>query len=45
MVTAVFALGLSLALPPRAWQVLVENPWARVLEQLPDTLQRKRYAT
>jgi hypothetical protein len=38
-------LCLSLALPPRAWQVLVENPWARVLEQLPDTLQRKRYAT
>jgi U3 small nucleolar RNA-associated protein 4 len=25
--------------------VVIENPWVRILEQLPDTLQKKRYGT
>ena len=26
-------------------QVAIENPWVRILENMPDTLARKRYAT
>lgn len=26
-------------------QVLIENPWARIAESLPDTVSRKRYGT
>jgi hypothetical protein len=26
-------------------QVVIENPWMRVLDNLPDTLTRKRYGT
>lgn len=28
-----------------AAQVVVENPWVRVLESLPDALERKKYGT
>jgi len=30
---------------PLLLQVVIENPWVRVLDKLPDTLARKRYAT
>jgi WD40 repeat protein len=29
--------------PPDSSQVVVENPWVKILESLPDTLARKRY--
>lgn len=30
---------------PLLLQVVIENPWVRVLDKLPDTLARKRYGT
>jgi hypothetical protein len=44
----ILANPLAHAYPPLRFlapQSILENPWIRILEQLPETLERKRYGT
>ncbi len=43
--TSCYYYFVARALFSLAVQVVIENPWMRVLDKLPDTLMRKRYGT